>query len=120
VTLALASVWVITRPAPLSVTAATPQLLTDQALDELKTAEAAYLASIEKLARLAEPAIEMPPTPLVAAYGERLALLDSAIAELRAQAENNPLHAHLRAQLAALYREKQETLQEVVNHAQAN
>ena len=97
---------------------AAPQLLTEQALAELQANEAAYLESIDKLSRLAGPAIETPPSPLVEAYRERLALLDAAIAELRAQADGNPLYGHVQSQLAALYREKQETLQEVVNHAE--
>jgi hypothetical protein len=118
--LATSMVWVSTRSTRIQLTAPTPQLLTDQALDELRTNEAAYVESIAKLAKLAGPTIATPPDPLIVAYRERLALLDSAISELRAQAETNPLHAHLRAQLAILYREKQETLQEVLNHAQQN
>ena len=112
--------WMGTRPAHVPFTAAAPKLLTDQALDELEANEAKYLESIEKLASLAGPSIQAPPSPLVAAYRERLTLLDNAIAELREEAESNPLNAHLRLQLATLYREKQETLQEVLNHAQKN
>jgi hypothetical protein len=41
-------------------------------------------------------------------------VLDSAIDELRAEAGQNPSNAHLRYQLLAMYQEKQQTLQEVL------
>jgi hypothetical protein len=101
-----------------SPAAAAPQLLTEQALAELKSNETAYLESIDRLSSLAGPVIEMPPSPLVEAYRERLEVLDAAIAELRTEAGVNPLYGHLHAQLAVLYHEKQNTLEEVVKYAQ--
>jgi hypothetical protein len=50
----------------------------------------------------------------MANYREKLIMLDSAIDELRMQAGRNPSNAHLRYQLLAMYQEKQETLQEVL------
>jgi hypothetical protein len=47
-------------------------------------------------------------------YREKLMVLDSAIGELRAQAGENPSNAHLRYQLLAMYREKQDTLREIL------
>ncbi len=98
--------------------AASPALLTEKALAEVQASEAAYVTSIDKLSKLAEPVIEMPPSPLVAAYAQKLVLLDGAIAELRAQADGNPLYGQVQMQLAALYRDKQATLQEVLRNAE--
>jgi hypothetical protein len=50
----------------------------------------------------------------MANYREKLQVLDSAIDDLRAQAGQNPSNAHLRYQLLAMYQEKQETLQDVL------
>src|SRR5260370_1259166 len=53
-------------------------------------------------------------SPRLANYHEKLLVLDSAIAELRAQAGLNPSNAQLRYQLLAMYQEKQRTLEEVL------
>jgi len=47
-----------------------------------------------------------------------LLVLDSAIADLRAQAGLNPSNAQLRYQLLAMYQEKQHTLEEVLEARQ--
>jgi hypothetical protein len=47
-----------------------------------------------------------------------LLVLNSAIADLRAQAGMNPSNAQLRYQLLAMYREKQHTLEEVLEARQ--
>jgi hypothetical protein len=47
-------------------------------------------------------------------------LLDSAIADLRANVENNRYNVYLQTQLASLYREKQKTLQEWLENAKRN
>src|SRR6266478_720346 len=78
-------------------------LLRTSALKEVESAESSY-----------ERAIENPATPLLANYHEKLLVLDSAIADLRAQAGLNPSHAQLRYQLLAMYQEKQRTLKEVL------
>jgi hypothetical protein len=89
-------------------------LLTEQAVLEADTAEAAYLKSIDKLSSLAEPKLEHPATPLMASYREKLLLLDAAIAECRANIEKNRWNARLRRELLSVYHEKQQTLEEVV------
>jgi hypothetical protein len=96
------------------------QFLTDQALGEVQAAEAAYARSIEKLSGVAGQTLETSPTPLGSAYREKLRLLDSAIAELKTNVEDNRYNAYLRNQLATLYREKQRTLQEWTDHAKVN
>jgi hypothetical protein len=89
-------------------------LMTEQALSDVESAEAAYLASIEKLSLLARPRLEDPNSPQAAGYRERLMLLDSAIAEARAEADRNRFNTHLRKELLAMYREKQRALQDLM------
>jgi len=91
-----------------------PSLLKSPALSEVESAEAAYVRAIDKLAAQVSPRLDNPATPLLANYHEKLLLLDSAIADLRAQAGLNPSNAQLRHQLLAMYQEKQHTLEEVL------
>jgi hypothetical protein len=93
-------------------------LLKSNALKDVETAEAAYGRAIDKLAVEAKPQLENPATPLLANYHEKLLVLDSAIADLRAQAGLNPSNAQLRYQLLAMYQEKQRTLEEVLEARQ--
>jgi hypothetical protein len=89
-------------------------LLKSPALAEVERAQAAYEQAIDKLAADAKPQLENPATPLQANYREKLLVLDSAINDLRAQAGMNPSNAHLRQQLLAMYQEKQQTLQDIL------
>jgi hypothetical protein len=94
-------------------------LLGDETLKEVETAEANYLASIAKLSRLAEARMANPDSPVMASYREKLQLLDSAIADLRAQLEGNRFNTHLRKELMAMYQEKKRTLEEVVKEVKS-
>jgi hypothetical protein len=98
--------------------AADPSLLQSSALKEVESAETAYERAIDKLAAEAKPQLESPATPLLANYQEKLQVLDSAIADLRAQAGMNPSNAQLRQELLAMYQEKQQTLEEVLEAKQ--
>ena len=89
-------------------------LLKSAALKEVESTERAYEKAIDKLAAEAKPQLEDPATPLMANYHEKLLVLDSAINDLRAQAGLNPSNAQLRFQLLAMYQEKQQTLEEVL------
>lgn len=89
-------------------------LLRSSALKEVESAESTYERAIDKLAAQAKPQLDSPATPLLANYHEKLLVLDSAIADLRAQAGLNPSNAQLRYQLLAMYLEKQHTLEEVL------
>jgi hypothetical protein len=89
-------------------------LLSDEAMAEVETAEAAYLTSIDKLSLVAGPRLRDATSPLAAAYREKLLLLDSEIAEMRGEIERNQFNTHLRKELLAIYREKQQTLQELM------
>ncbi len=86
------------------------RLLTEQALRQVESSEAEYVASIEKLAAVARPLLDDPRSPLVASYREKLQLLDAAIVECRGAIERNRFNAHLRRELLSIYQEKQRTL----------
>lgn len=100
------------RAAPQPV--ADRQLLTGRAAREVEKTETAYIASIDKLEKLAEPQLQNPTSALMASYREKLLLIDSAIAECRAQIQKNRWNAHLREDLLSIYQEKQRTLQEIL------
>ena len=93
-------------------------LLQSSALKEVEGAERAYERAIDKLSVEAKPQLDSPATALLANYREKLLVLDSAIAELRAQAGWNPSNAQLRYQLLAMYQEKQRTLEGVLEAKQ--
>ena len=95
-------------------------LLNDAAFQQVEQAEAAYAHSIANLAAIAGPELQQSPTPLAAAYREKLTLLDSEIAELKAAAARNPYNAYLRTELATLFGEKKKTLEDWMNHANQN
>jgi hypothetical protein len=96
------------------------EFLTEDALHEVQQAESAYARSIEKLSKIAGDGIEQSHSPLADTYREKLVLLDSAIADLKANIENNRYNVYLQSQLASLYREKQKTLQEWLDNAKSN
>jgi len=98
----------------------TPDFLTEQALREVEKSEAAYRQSIAKLSQLAAPKLSAPSSPEVANEKERLALLDSAIAETRASVTSNRFNIRLQTALADLYRQKQETLRDLLSHDAKN
>jgi hypothetical protein len=89
-------------------------LLNDRTVNEVERAEAAYEHAIDKLDAQARPQLENSSTPLMANYREKLLVLDSAIADLKSQAGMNPANGHLRRQLLAMYREKQDTLEQIL------
>jgi hypothetical protein len=89
---------------------ATERLLTEKAAAEVAKAEEAYVRSIDALFKLAEPRLQENRSEVLATYREKLLLLDSAIAECRAQVERNRFNAYLRLELLSLYQEKQRTL----------
>ncbi|HKF26039.1 MAG TPA: hypothetical protein VKB24_08685 [Candidatus Acidoferrum sp.] len=92
--------------------------LSDRAVRDVEKAETAYEQAIDKLDAQARLQLDQASTPLLASYREKLQVLDSAIADLKAQAGVNPANGHLRRQLLAMYKEKQETLEEVLEAKQ--
>jgi anti-sigma factor RsiW len=92
--------------------------LKDPAIRAVEKAEAAYEQAIDRLDAQARPQLDKAATPLMASYREKLQVLDSAIADLKSQADINPGNGHLRRQLLAMYQEKQDTLEEVLEAKQ--
>jgi hypothetical protein len=100
-------------------TASQKDFLTEQALRNVEKNEAAYRHSIEELSRLARPRLASQTTsPLVASYREKLLMLDSAIQETRSNVVQNRFNIRLQRELADLYRDKQQTLQEILANGQ--
>ena len=89
-------------------------LLKDSMVNEVERTGAAYERAIDKLDAQARPQLENSSAPLMANYREKLLVLDSAIADLKSQAGINPANGHLRRQLLAMYQEKQDTLEEIL------
>ncbi len=87
-------------------------------MKEVESAEAAYRSSIDKLTRLAQPRLTASENPVVIAAREKLMVIDSEIDSVRATVSHNRFNAQLQTELAALYRDKQDTLKEILQHAQ--
>ncbi len=94
--------------------------LTEQTLREVEKSEAAYRQSIDKLSRLAEPKLQKSSSAVTVSCREKLLMLDSAISETRGNLAQNRFNVHLQRDLADLYREKQQTLQELLTRDQKN
>ena len=112
-----AAVWFVAKPGSEKISA-DQALLNNRTVREVERAEAAYEQAIDKLDAQARPELLNASTPLLAGYREKLQILDSAIAELKSQAGVNPANGHLRRQLLAMYQEKQETLEQVLEAKQ--
>jgi hypothetical protein len=97
-----------------------PDFLTEQALIEVEKSEAAYRKSIEQLARLAQPKLENASSAKSVNAQEKLLMLDSAIADTRTNVASNRFNLRLQTTLADLYREKQQTLRELLTSDQKN
>jgi len=117
---AAVSVFVLTRPQPVRAPAAQTDntFLTEQALQEVERTEAAYRASIEKLARLAQPVLTTADNPATVADREKLLVLDSEIASVRTTVSQNRFNTEVQTELAALYKQKQDTLKEILQRGQ--
>ena len=94
------------------------RLLKNSALAEVERTQRDYMKAIDTLAGQAKPELDSPSTPLMASYKEKLIVLDSAIDELRAETGRNPSNAQLRYELLAMYQEKQQTLEEILEMKQ--
>jgi hypothetical protein len=94
------------------------RLLSDEALSEVERAEAQYVAAIELLARKTAASSDAPSSPVLANLRERLLVIDTAIADCRAEIERNRFNAHLRRQLLSIYQEKRRTLEQILEQEQ--
>jgi hypothetical protein len=115
-----------TSPSPNAETQLSPALssnsdfLTEQALREVEKSEAAYRQSIAKLSQIAEPRLKNSASAATVNCREKLLTLDSAIAETRTNLTQNRFNVHLQRALADLYREKKQTLEELLTRDQKN
>jgi hypothetical protein len=116
--LSASAIWFITGTNHYRPRIPADALFNDRTVREVERAEAAYEQAIDKLGAQARPQLENAYTPLMASYREKLQVLDSAIADLQAQAGINPANGHLRRQLLAMYQEKQHTLEQVLEAKQ--
>ena len=113
VALSGSAIWFVTH----QHSSAIPQneaLLKDSTVNEVERTEAAYERAIDKLDAQARPQLENSSAPLMANYREKLLVLDGAISDLKSQAGINPANGHVRRQLLAMYQEKQDTLEEIL------
>ena len=106
-------------PAPTPAAPQDSDFLTEQTLKEVEKTEAAYRASIDKLSRLAQPKLNAAENPVAIAAREKLMVLDSEITNVRSTVNHNRFNAQLQTDLAMLYRDKQDTLKEILQHAQS-
>jgi hypothetical protein len=102
------------------VTTKDQAFLTEQALRDVEKNEAAYRDSIDRLSQLAKPKLDNPASAVAVSYHEKLLLIDSAISETRANLDQNRFNVGLQNNLADLYRQKQQTLQEILTSDQKN
>ncbi len=113
------------RPAPqggnpMLLNAGSRDFLTEQALKEVERNENVYRQSIDRLSQLAAPKLQSAASPVAVNCREKLVMLDSAIAETRANLDQNRFNVRLQMELANLYREKQDTLKELLTRDQKN
>jgi hypothetical protein len=111
--LAGSGIWLV-RSSHRDVIPQNEALLSDQTVNDVRRAELAYEKAIDKLDAQARPQLENSASPLMASYREKILVLDSAIADLKSQTGINPGNGHLRRELLAMYQEKQDTLEEVL------
>src|SRR5438270_844618 len=109
-----------TEPQAAAPLSSNRDFLTEQTLREVEKSEAAYRQSIEKLSRIAEPKLQKSASAVTVSCREKLLMLDSAISETRSNLAQNRFNVHLQRELADLYREKQQTLEELLTRDQKN
>jgi hypothetical protein len=111
--------WFMLAPKPDQATLQQQRerLLTEEALAAIEESETKYIQAIDELTRLAAPRLDMPDSPLLVNLQERLAVIDGAIAEYRAEIARNRFNAHLRRQLLWIYQEKRRTLEQIQEYA---
>ena len=77
------------------------------------------MSSIDRLASLVQARGTAPSSALAESYHEKLLMIDSAIAECRAEINQNRYNAHLRQQLLAMYGEKKRTLEDLLKEVKS-
>lgn len=93
-------------------------LLATEALARVEAAEAAYETAIRGLEAQAEPVLAEADTRLMLRYRQRLEIIDAQIRDCRTMLAQDNANAHVRRYLLAAYRDKADTLTELLALAQ--
>jgi hypothetical protein len=112
--LAIAMAWSVMRKPAEPVTKTEARLLGTRALEDVEHAEADYMRALDRLSSVAVPRLDGATSPLLLTLRERLVVLDAAIAQCRSEIERNRFNAHLRRELLEMYRDKRQTLEEIL------
>jgi hypothetical protein len=95
------------EPAPRNV-------LTEKALDRVEALEVEYELAIGRLEAIAAPMMAEADTELILRYRDRLETIDSQIRRCQAVLAEDGANAHVRRYLLAAYRDKRETLTQLL------
>lgn len=93
-------------------------ILAAEALARVEAAEADYERAIRELEAQAKPVLAEADTRLVLRYRQRLEIIDSQIRDCREMLARDNANAHIRRYLLAAYRDKADTLTELLQLAQ--
>lgn len=105
------------KPDPAAADTRRQRLLTEDALAAIERSEAQYIQAIDDLTRLTAPRLETDDSALLVNLRDRLAIIETAIADYRAEIARNRFNAHLREQLLWIYQEKRHTLEQIQEYA---
>ncbi|MCK4548288.1 MAG: hypothetical protein KAW17_12705 [Candidatus Eisenbacteria sp.] len=89
-------------------------LLTEKALERVESLEVEYEMAIGELETIAAPMIAAADTELMLRYRDRLETIDTHIRRCRAVLAEDGANAHVRRYLLAAYRDKKETLTQLL------
>lgn len=95
-------------------TASPRNLLATEALARVEAAEAEYESAIRELEDRAEPVLAEADLRLALRYRQRLEIIDAQIRDCREMLARDNANAHIRRYLLAAYRDKTETLTELL------
>ena len=93
-------------------------LLASEALARVEAAEAEYEIAIRDLEAQAAPVLAAADTRLMLRYRQRLEIIDAQIRDCREMLVRDNANAHVRRYLLAAYRDKADTLTELLQLAQ--
>jgi hypothetical protein len=91
------------------------RLLSEQALENVKKTETAYVDAIANLENLAYDKLDITSEPLAQLYRNKLSLIDRQIENCKNALETNPANSHIRQYLMMALQDKQKTLEEIIS-----
>jgi hypothetical protein len=90
------------------------RILSEQALEKVKKAEAVYIDAIANLEKLAYNRLDNTSEPLAQLYRNKLSLIDRQIENCQNALESNPANSHIRQYLMTALQDKQKTLEDIL------